>query len=141
MTTYCSCSASRASGQTREGTIQRCCSGVEDRQSRTIIMGSEVWTPELLTSSVSPSGGETRRDPLTGLQMSEMRHILRETCVAPWSKRQSGKTINRTQLPEPLPKPRVLLHNRSLYHSLSSKTICMQRLSRIPHNQIIIHSI
>lgn len=79
--------------------------GVRDSQSRTTIRALRGLDSGRHTSSVSPSGGKTQRDPFTGPQMSEMRHILRETCVAPWSQRQSGKAINKTQPLETLPKP------------------------------------
>lgn len=51
-------------------------SGVEDWQSRIINQGIRGLDPELLTGSVSPSVGKSQKDPLTGLQMSGMRHIL-----------------------------------------------------------------
>lgn len=104
---------------------------------RNRFQGKRSPDPELLAGLVSPSGGKNQRDPFTALQISGMRHILWETRV-PQSQRQSGKTINKSQPLETLPKPQALLRNLSLYRSLSSKNRCMQRLSSIPHNYIII---
>lgn len=79
--------------------------------------------------SVSPSGGKTQRE---FSNVSDEAHPLRDLCCAlesapVWEDHQQNCLSGN------ITKPQALLCNLSQYHSLSSKTRCMQRLQSISH--------